>query len=91
MIDYRNLSEASEGDFEEMYQLYAKVFLLWKTKTSLRRSQSLDRAYDVWWLLKGPTDFKNTVDAARFKAAVLAVAAANPLETPTEPTPEPGA
>lgn len=75
MIDYAWRQPETEEDFQRVLKQHALSFLAWRAKSPNRKAQALLRAFQSWWLVKGPTGFRSAADALRYRDEVFAYVA----------------
>lgn len=71
MFDYSWVSDETKPEYEAVLKEHALKFLQWRAKAAFRRQWTLERAVKYWWLEHGPTAFRTTEDALRFKLELI--------------------
>lgn len=69
MIDANMLNGPPE-QVRELIALYVQSFFVWKTKTTYRQQQPIETAFPVWWIMRGPVNFRAHEDMLTFRALV---------------------
>lgn len=67
MLDYTWLTEETQAEYETVLEKHALDYLRWASERFDRKDWPLEKLYASWWFHKGPTGFRTTADAFRFK------------------------
>lgn len=75
-FSYKWITEDTRPHYEQLLQLDAERFRKFRHSTPTRTQLPLEKAYNVWWMLKARTGYKTSDDMLRYKQELFAVCAA---------------
>lgn len=71
MFDYANVMEATQPEYEAVLRAHATQFREWASHNRTHREEPVETTFKYWWMFRGPTGFKNSDQALRFRTELL--------------------